>query len=112
METMKTHVLKTTLLINQPPFGAPRLSDPLPGRSLLAILRTIIWRGTVTGGYGFGYVSDLRIQARLDIIRMRYASKPSPSGKFLDLLPPASLPPVQKRDAQHMFLQHKGSHTD
>ena len=35
-----------------------------------------------------------------------------PSGKFLDLPPPASLPPVQKRDAQHMFLQHKGSHTE
>ena len=35
-----------------------------------------------------------------------------PSGNFLDLLPPASLPPVQKRDAQHMFLQHKGAHTD
>ena len=34
-----------------------------------------------------------------------------PSSKFLDLLPPASLPPVQKRDAQHMFLQHKGAHT-
>ena len=32
--------------------------------------------------------------------------------KFYDLLPPASLPGVQKRDAQHMFLQHKGSHTD
>ena len=28
-----------------------------------------------------------------------------PLGQFLDLLPPASLPPVQKRDAQHMFLQ-------
>ena len=28
-----------------------------------------------------------------------------PSSKFLDLLPPASVPPVQKRDAQHMFLQ-------
>ena len=26
--------------------------------------------------------------------------------------PPASLPPVQKRDAQHMLLQHKGAHTD
>ena len=26
-----------------------------------------------------------------------------PSSKFLDLLPPTSLPPVQKRDAQHMF---------
>ena len=32
-----------------------------------------------------------------------------PSSEFLDLLPPAFLPPVQKRDAQHMFLQHKGS---
>ena len=32
-----------------------------------------------------------------------------PSSKFLDLLPPASPRPVQKRDAQHMFLQHKGS---
>ena len=29
-----------------------------------------------------------------------------PSGTFLDLLPPASPPPFQKRDAQHMFLQH------
>ena len=26
-----------------------------------------------------------------------------PSSKFLDLLPPAPLPPVQKRDAQHTF---------
>ena len=26
----------------------------------------------------------------------------------LDLLPAASRPPVQKRDAQHMFLQHRG----
>ena len=34
-----------------------------------------------------------------------------PSGKFLDLLPPASQPPVQKRDTQHMLLQHK-SRTD
>ena len=34
-----------------------------------------------------------------------------PSSKFLDLLPPASLPPMQKRDAQHMFLQHKGART-
>ena len=33
-----------------------------------------------------------------------------PSSEFLDLLPPASLLPVQKRDAQHKFLQHK--HTD
>ena len=30
----------------------------------------------------------------------------------LDLLPAASLPPMQKRDAQHMFLQHRGAHTD
>ena len=28
------------------------------------------------------------------------------------MLPPASLPPVQKRDAQHMLLQHKGARTD
>ena len=35
-----------------------------------------------------------------------------PSGKFLDLLPPAARPPVQKRDAQHMILQHRGSHTE
>ena len=34
------------------------------------------------------------------------------SGKFLDLLPPTSLPPVQKRDAQHMFSQHNRSHTE
>ena len=30
----------------------------------------------------------------------------------LDLLPAAPLPPVQKRDAQHMFLQHRGAHAD
>ena len=30
----------------------------------------------------------------------------------LDLLPAAPLPPVQKRDAQHMFLQHRGAHTE
>ena len=35
-----------------------------------------------------------------------------PSSKFLDLLPPTSPPPVQKRDAQHMFLQHKRTHTE
>ena len=35
-----------------------------------------------------------------------------PSNKFSDLLPPASLPPVQKRAAQHTFLRHKGAHTD
>ena len=34
------------------------------------------------------------------------------SSKFLDLLPPTPLPPVQKRDAQHKFLQHKGGHSD
>ena len=27
---------------------------------------------------------------------------------LLDLLPPAPLPPVQRQDAQQMFLQHKG----
>ena len=31
-----------------------------------------------------------------------------PLGICLDLLPAAPLPPVQKRDTQHMFLQHKG----
>ena len=30
----------------------------------------------------------------------------------LDLLPAAPLPPVQKRDARHMFLQHRGAHAD
>ena len=30
----------------------------------------------------------------------------------LDLLPAASPPPVQKRDAQHMFLQHRGAHAE
>ena len=30
----------------------------------------------------------------------------------LDLLPAAPRPPMQKRDAQHMFLQHRGSRTD
>ena len=30
----------------------------------------------------------------------------------LDLLPAAPLPPVQKRDSQHKFLQHKGAHAD
>ena len=29
-----------------------------------------------------------------------------------DLLPAAPPPPVQKRDAQHMFLQHRGAHAD
>ena len=28
------------------------------------------------------------------------------------LLPAAHLPPVQKRDAQHMFLKHRGAHAD
>ena len=28
----------------------------------------------------------------------------APSSKFLDLLPPAALPPVQERDAQHKLL--------
>ena len=30
----------------------------------------------------------------------------------LDLLPAAPLPPVQKPDAQHMFLQHRGAHAE
>ena len=30
-------------------------------------------------------------------------------GHCLDLLPAAFPPPVQKRDAQHMFLQHRGT---
>ena len=30
----------------------------------------------------------------------------------LDLLPAAPPPPVQKRDAQHKFLQHRGAHTE
>ena len=30
----------------------------------------------------------------------------------MDLLPAAPSPPVQKRDAQHMFLQHRGSHAE
>ena len=30
----------------------------------------------------------------------------------LDLLPAAPLPPVQKRDAQHKFLHHRGAHAD
>ena len=30
----------------------------------------------------------------------------------LDLLPAAPLPPVQKRDAQHKFLQHRGARAD
>ena len=29
-----------------------------------------------------------------------------------DLLPAAPPPPVQKRDAQHMFLQHRGAHAE
>ena len=29
----------------------------------------------------------------------------------LDLLPAAPLPPVQKQDAQHKFLQRRGAHT-
>ena len=36
----------------------------------------------------------------------------SATSKFLDLLLPAPLPPVQKRDAQHKFLQHKRAHND
>ena len=28
------------------------------------------------------------------------------------LLPAATPPPVQKRDAQHMFLQHRGARAD
>ena len=31
-----------------------------------------------------------------------------PLGKFLDLLPPASLPPVQRRHAQHIFCSTRG----
>ena len=34
------------------------------------------------------------------------------SSTFLDLLPPAPLPPMQKREAQHKSLQHKGAHTE
>ena len=30
----------------------------------------------------------------------------------MDLLPAAPLPPMQKQDAQHMFLQHRGAHAD
>ena len=32
--------------------------------------------------------------------------------KFLDLLPPAPLPPVQRQDAQHKFLQHEVAHAE
>ena len=32
----------------------------------------------------------------------------APLGKFLDLLPAAPLPPMQKRDAQHMFYSTRG----
>ena len=35
-----------------------------------------------------------------------------PSDICLDLLPAAPLPPVQKRHAQHMFLQHRGAHAE
>ena len=35
----------------------------------------------------------------------------APSSNFLDQPPSAPLPPVQKRDAQHKFLQHKEAHT-
>ena len=31
---------------------------------------------------------------------------------YLDLLSAAPLPPVQKQDAQHMFLQHRGAHAE
>ena len=30
----------------------------------------------------------------------------------LDVVPAAPLPPMQKRDAQHMFLQHGGAHAE
>ena len=30
--------------------------------------------------------------------------------QFLDLLAPARLPPMQKQDARHKFLQHKATH--
>ena len=30
----------------------------------------------------------------------------------LDLLPAAPLPPMQKRDTQHMLLQHRGAHAE
>ena len=33
-------------------------------------------------------------------------------GHCLDLLPAAPPPPAQKRDAQHMFLQHRGAHAE
>ena len=37
----------------------------------------------------------------------------APSSKFLDLLPPAPLPSVPKRDARHKLLQRKGgTHRD
>ena len=35
-----------------------------------------------------------------------------PLGISLNLLPAATLPPLQKRDAQHVFLQHRGTHAD
>ena len=37
---------------------------------------------------------------------------PWTSGHCLDLLRAAPPPPAQKRDAQHMFLQHRGAHAD
>ena len=30
----------------------------------------------------------------------------------LDMLPEAPIPPLQKWDAQHKFLQHRGAHAD
>ena len=36
----------------------------------------------------------------------------APSSKILGSAPPAPLPSVEKRDAQHKFLQHKGANTD
>ena len=36
----------------------------------------------------------------------------APSSKILGSAPPAPQPPVEKRDAQHKFLQHKGAHTE
>ena len=46
------------------------------------------------------------------IVPLGYAFALRALGHCLDLLPAAPPPPLQKRDAQHMFLQHRGTHAD
>ena len=43
--------------------------------------------------------------------RANHPIRANRANRFARITPLSSLPPVQKRDAQDMFLQHKGSHT-